>query len=44
VRVLVDTSVDFLICAVAIAREWPILTTDADFKSYARAVPITIHP
>jgi predicted nucleic acid-binding protein len=41
-RGIAGSEVDFLICAVALDRKWQILTTDADFKSYAKAVPITV--
>jgi hypothetical protein len=34
----------FLICAVALARKWQILTTDAGFKNYAKAMPIVMYP
>lgn len=34
--------VDFLICAVSIRCQWPILTTDADFRVYARRLPIKL--
>src|ERR1700687_2876072 len=30
---------DILICAIAIARDWPIFSADPDFKSYARILP-----
>jgi predicted nucleic acid-binding protein len=35
--------VDFLICAVATAREWSIYTTDRDFERYGRVVPLRLH-
>lgn len=35
--------VDFLICAVAINRNWEIFTTDADFARYSRVLPLVIH-
>jgi predicted nucleic acid-binding protein len=34
------SGVDFLICAVTITRGWQILTTDMDFRAYAKVVPI----
>lgn len=34
---------DMLICALAIAREWAIFTTDPDFKKYAKILPIQLH-
>ncbi len=33
----------FFICAVAIAREMSIFTTDKDFLHYSRIVPIRLH-
>jgi predicted nucleic acid-binding protein len=35
--------VDFLICAIAIHRNWPIFTTDHDFRGYAKILPIALH-
>lgn len=35
--------VDILLCAVAIKRQWAIFTTDPDFSSYAKALPLLIH-
>ncbi len=37
------THTDFLICAAAFARDMPIFTTDKDFISYSRIVPIRLH-
>lgn len=37
------SSIDFLICAVAVRREQSILTTDADFSRYSRELPIQLH-
>ena len=37
------SSVDFLICAVAVSHQWPIFTTDRDFVAYARRLPIRLH-
>jgi hypothetical protein len=34
---------DMLICAVALAHEWSIFTTDSGFKNYAKVLPITLH-
>jgi predicted nucleic acid-binding protein len=42
-RGLVGSGVDFLICAVAISREWQIFTTDSDFGGYARVIPVQLH-
>jgi predicted nucleic acid-binding protein len=35
--------VDALICAIAAGRSWPVFTTDPDFASYARVLPIQLH-
>jgi predicted nucleic acid-binding protein len=40
--ILVST-VDILICVVAIKREWAIFTTDPDFTNYVKVLPISIH-
>lgn len=37
------SSVDFLICAVAIARNWPVFTSDRDFLRYSRHLPLKLH-
>lgn len=36
------SSVDFLICAVAVRRDLSVLTTDGDFKHYARFLPLEL--
>ena len=38
------SNTDFLLCAVAARRRYPILTTDSDFERYARWLPIVLHP
>ena len=35
--------VDAMICAISSSRDWPILTTDPDFRSYANVLPIKLH-
>lgn len=40
---IVVSIVDILLCAVAIKRQWAIFTTDPDFSSYARVLPLGIH-
>jgi hypothetical protein len=35
--------VDALICAVALARDWSIFTTDPDFRKYRTILPIKQH-
>jgi len=42
-RGIIGSTVDLLICAVALARGCQILTTDADFLGYAKAIPIQLH-
>lgn len=37
------SAVDILICAVAIKRNLLIFTTDPDFKTYARVLPLRFH-
>jgi hypothetical protein len=33
---------DFLICGVSLRRDWAIFTTDKDFHSYARHLPLRL--
>lgn len=40
---ITPSPVDILICAVAIGRGWSIFTTDPDFSTYARVLPIHLH-
>lgn len=37
-------AVDFLICAAALRRNWPIFTLDQDFLQYNQHVPIKVVP
>jgi predicted nucleic acid-binding protein len=37
------SNTDFLICAAAERRAFPIFTTDADFVRFARLLPIALH-
>jgi predicted nucleic acid-binding protein len=39
-RGIADSTVDFLICAVAHRRQWQAFTTDRDFERYARVLPV----
>jgi len=34
---------DILICAIALARNWSVFTTDPDFKDYAKILPLKLH-
>ena len=40
---IVVSTVDILICAVALARGWSIFTLDPDFNNYAKVLPIKLH-
>jgi len=42
-RGLAVSVVDALICAVGVTRDWPIFTTDPDFRGYATLLPIKLH-
>ncbi|NLX13911.1 MAG: PIN domain-containing protein [Phycisphaerales bacterium] len=42
-RGITGSSVDYLICAVAIRRNLAIYTTDADFTHYAKHLPIHLY-
>ena len=35
--------VDFLICAVALRRDWGILSLDLDFQHYSKVVPLNLY-
>lgn len=37
------SNTDFLICAVSVRSEMPIYTTDKDFESFAKHIPIRLH-
>jgi predicted nucleic acid-binding protein len=39
-RGLTGSGVDFLICGVSLLRQWQIFTADADFRAYAKIIPI----
>lgn len=40
---LAGSAIDFLLCAIAIRRDWELFTTDADFIRYARYLPLRLH-
>jgi hypothetical protein len=42
-RGIQGSNTDFLICAAAERRRFPILTTDADFARFAKVLPISLH-
>lgn len=39
---IAGSSTDFLICAVALQRDWQIFTGDPDFKAYAGVLPLRL--
>jgi len=39
---IASSTVDMLICAVALHHSWEIFTTDRDFVHYAKAIPIRL--
>ena len=34
---------DVLTCAIAVGRDWSVFTTDPDFNSYAKILPLKLH-
>ena len=42
-RGITGSPTDFLICAVALNRNWEVFTTDADFPAYAEAIPLQLY-
>jgi predicted nucleic acid-binding protein len=41
---IAGSAIDFLICAIALRRNWEILTTDHDFSRYASVLPLKLYP
>jgi hypothetical protein len=39
---LVGSTTDFLICAVAMQRDWGVFTIDQDFARYAKVLPLKL--
>ena len=39
---VIGSGVDLLICSVCVSRRWEIFTADADFRAYAKVVPIQL--
>jgi predicted nucleic acid-binding protein len=37
------SNTDFLLCAVSVAHQMPILTTDGDFRRYRSVIPLALH-
>jgi hypothetical protein len=42
-RGVAGSSIDFLICAIALRRDWRIFTTDQDFTHFGSIVPLKLH-
>jgi predicted nucleic acid-binding protein len=42
-RGIAGSAIDFLICAIALRRNWQIFTTDRDFPRYASALPLKLY-
>lgn len=42
-RGLAGSTVDFLLCAIALRRGWALFTTDKDFVRYARHTALRLH-
>ena len=42
-RGIAGSTIDFLICAAAIRRDWQIFTSNQDFKHYAQACPLQLY-
>jgi len=40
---ITGSSIDFLICAVAMVQHWPIFTSDHDFTRYAEPLSLQLH-
>src|SRR5215212_6264252 len=42
-RGIQGSNTDFLICAIAVRNEFSIFTTDGDFRTLAKVLPIVLH-
>ena len=40
---LIGSPVDYLICAVALSRRWPVFTLDKDFDRFAKILGVPLH-
>jgi hypothetical protein len=38
------STTDFLLCSIAIGRQWAVLTTNKDFAGYAKKLPLRLLP
>jgi len=42
-RGIAGSGTDYLMCAMAISRGWQIFTSDIDFQTYARVLPLKLY-
>jgi predicted nucleic acid-binding protein len=42
-RGIAGSAIDFLICAVALRREWQVFTSDGDFEAYSKALAVRLY-
>ncbi len=42
-RGIAGPAIDFLICAVALRREWQVFTSDGDFEAYSKVLAVRLY-
>ena len=42
-RGIAGSAIDFLICAVALRREWQVFTADGDFEAYSKVLAVRLY-
>jgi predicted nucleic acid-binding protein len=42
-RGIAGSAIDFLICAVALRREWQVFTADSDFEAYRKVLAVRLY-
>ncbi len=42
-RGIAGSAIDFLICAVALRREWQVFTSDGDFEAYRKVLAVRLY-
>jgi predicted nucleic acid-binding protein len=42
-RGIAGSAIDFLICAVALRREWQVFTSDGDFEAYSKVLAVRLY-
>jgi predicted nucleic acid-binding protein len=40
---IAGSAIDFLICAVALRREWQVFTSDGDFEAYSKVLAVRLY-